>query len=121
MHKIKIGRINKQQQTMRGWLTGQFFPKGSPFKDDNVEICCKTLPIGDPSDKLHQHPYGKEYLVVVKGRAIIQVGGQQFEIKEGDYLAIPANTPEKMVKVIEEITFFGIRCPSVPDNKTLLE
>jgi len=121
MNKIKIGRIDKQQQKMRGWLTGQFFPKGSPFKDDKVEICCKTLSVGNPEDKLHQHPYGKEYLIVVKGKAILQVGDQRLVIKKGDYLVVPKNTPEKLIKVIEEITFLGIRCPSVPDNKTILE
>ncbi len=115
-----IGNVGKQQKEMKGWLVGQFFPKDSNFNDSNVEVCFKTLPIGKDVDVLHLHPVGKEYLIVISGRAKMKVGEDEFEIKTGDYFAIQNSTPEQILEVFEEFTFIGIRCPSIPDNKVLI-
>lgn len=121
MNKIKIGKISEQQQKTRGWLVGQFFPENSPFKDDNVEIYHKTFPVGDKSDRLHKHPKGKEYLIVLAGKAIMQIGEEQIELQSGDYITISKNTPDKIIEVLEELTIIGVRYPSIPNNKVLLE
>jgi len=70
---------------------------------------------------LHKHPKGREYIVVLKGRAVFRVGKKTFELEKGDYLAVPEDTPEKIIEVKEEFTILGVRYPSIPDNKVLLE
>jgi mannose-6-phosphate isomerase-like protein (cupin superfamily) len=115
-----IGNVGKQQKEMKGWLVGQFFPKDSDFNDSNVEVCLKTLPVGKDVDVLHLHPVGKDYLIVIEGRAKMRVGEEELEIKKGDYFTIPNNTPEQILEVFEEFTFIGIRCSSIPDNKVFL-
>ncbi len=118
---IEIGKVSVQQKTMRGWLVGQFFPDGSSFKDDNVEIYCKTFKTGVTPDKLHKHPKGKEYMVVIKGHMVFRIGDEIFELKDGDYIAVPEGSPEKIIEVKTELTILGVRYPSIPENKVLLE
>lgn len=114
-----IGSIEKQQRDKRGWLVGQFM--NPPFWNDKVEIYYKTFPVGDPGDALHKHPVGTEYMVVVGGRARPRLGKEVFEIKQGDYLAIPANTVDQLVEVLEELTIIGVRTPSIPNDKQVIE
>lgn len=118
---MQIGKVTVQQRTMRGWLVGQFFPDRSSFKDENVEIYFKTFEPGVPLDKLHKHPKGREYLVVLKGRAVFRVGKETFKLEKGDYLAVPKDTPEKIIEVKEKLTILGVRYPSIPNNKVFLE
>jgi quercetin dioxygenase-like cupin family protein len=118
---VERGNVQTQQESMRGWLVGQFFPEDSPFHDKNVEIYFKTFPKGDASDKLHLHPQGKEYLIVLDGIVKIRVGEEEIVLKKGDYITIPSNTPDKIVEVIEDVTIIGVRHPSIPDNKVFLE
>ncbi len=114
-----IGNITQQQQKKRGWLVGQFME--APFKDDQVEIYYKTFAVGNPGDKLHKHPIGKEYLLVLEGHAKFRLGKETFDIKKGDYFAIDGDTPDQLVEVLEELTIMGVRTPSLPNNKVFLE
>ncbi len=119
MRKVKIGNLTEQQTNKRGWLVGQFM--NEPFKDESVEIYYKTFSAGNPQDKLHIHPLGNEYLIVLSGRAKFRLGDETFEIKQGDYFNLPSGVPDQIVEVLEEITIIGVRTPSVPSNKVILE
>jgi len=117
-NKLVIGNLLDQQKNKKGWLVGQFMDE--PFRDETVEIYYKTFPSGDPGDKLHKHPIGTEYLMVLQGKARFRLGDEIFEIKKGDYFAIPSDTPDQLVEVLEELTIIGVRNPSVPNNKVFL-
>ena len=52
---------------------------------------------------------------------MFRVGKETFELKKGNYLAVPEDTPEKIIEVKEEFTILGVRYPSIPDNKVILE
>lgn len=119
MKKIKIGNLEEQQKNKRGWLVGQFME--APFKDESVEIYYKTFSVGDPGDKLHKHPVGNEYLIVLQGRAKFRLGDEVFEIKRGDYFALPSGVPDQIIEVMDEITIVGVRSPSIPNNKVIIE
>jgi len=106
---------------MRGWLVGQFFPEGDQFQDKNVEIYLKTLKSGDFEDKLHFHPKGKEYLLVLSGQLEMQVGEDTVTLSSGDYIAIHAGMKDKIISFEDETQILGVRYPSIPDNKVLLE
>ena len=116
---MKIGKVAEQQKNLRGWLVGQFFPENSPFKDKNVEIYYKTFPKGDKSDKLHKHPQGREYLIVVSGKAVMRIEEEQVKLQQGDYVAIPNETPDKLVEVLEDFYacfLFDYAFTSKPSN-----
>lgn len=117
---MEIGNVKKQQETMRGWLCGQFFPTGSPFHDTQLEMYCKELPVGDPGDKLHSHPFGNEYMVVMKGRLRVRIQEEILELVAGDYIATPQGTPEQILEVFEPTTIVGCHYPSVPNNKEFI-
>jgi len=113
-----LGNIDEQQKNKRGWLVGQFME--GDFKDDNVEVCYKTMAVGDQSDKLHKHPGTKEYMIVLDGRAKFRVGDEIFEIKKGDYFAIPGEICDQLIEVQEELTIMSVRTPSVAGNKVFV-
>ncbi len=116
--KLIIGNIDKQQQNSRGWLVGQFM--NEPFKDNNIEIYYKTFLKGPSLDKLHRHPIGYEYLIVLEGKANFKIGDDILLIKKGDYLKIPSNIPDQLLEIIEDLIIMGIRTPSIPNNKILI-
>lgn len=120
MRKVIIGKVFKQQKDLKGWLVEQFLPEDTPFKDANVEIYYKTFAKGNTGDKLHIHPQGKEYLIVISGKATMRIGDEIIELQDGDYVAIPSNTPDCLVEVKEDFSIIGIRYPSIPNNKILL-
>ncbi len=120
MPPIKIGKIEKQQAEKRGWLVGQFMDDPA-FRDENVEIYYKTFPAGDAGDKLHYHPQGKEYLIVLSGKVRFQVGDEIVLLEQGDYISIPSGTQDKIIEVLEELSIIGVRYPSIPDNKVFIE
>ena len=115
---ITIGKIKTQQKNLRGWLVGQFMT--GEFHDDNVEIFCKEFLPGDTSDKLHYHPIGTEYLFVIKGKIRFKVGNEILSLKSGDYLKISNQTRDQLLEVLTKTTIFGIRYPSVPNNKVFV-
>lgn len=43
--------------------------------------------------KLHKHLYHSEHIVVLEGNGQMQIGGKLIEIKKGDVVFIPKNTP----------------------------
>lgn len=120
MSQIKIGKIKTQMIEKRGWLVGQFIDE-SEFKDQNIEIYYKTFPVRDTSDKLHYHPQGKEYMIVLAGKARFLLGDEELILEDGDYISIPSGTPDQIIEVLEEFTIIGIRYPSIPDNKVFIE
>lgn len=120
MSQIKIGKIKTQMTEKRGWLVGQFIDDPE-FKDENIEIYYKTFPVGNIEDKLHYHPEGKEYMIVLAGKARFRVSDELLTLQEGDYIAIPSDTPDQIVDVLEEFTIIGVRYPSIPNNKVFIE
>jgi len=118
---VAKGSIAKQQKEMNGWLVGHFLAKDSPFRDDNVEIYLKSFPCGSVNGKLHMHPYGKEYLIVIQGKARILIGDDEILISGGEYLSMESRMKDKLIEVIEPLVIFGVRYPSVPNNKVFLE
>lgn len=120
MPPIKIGKIKTQMTEKRGWLVGQFM-EDPEFKDENIEIYYKTFPVGDTDDKLHYHPEGKEYMVVIAGKARFRIGDELLTFEEGDYIAIPSDTPDQIVEILEEFAIIGVRYPSIPNNKVFVD
>lgn len=114
-----IHNIKTQQEQIKGWLIGQFLE--GDIKDTNIEIYCKEFKIGDTSDKLHLHPVGKEYLFVISGEILFRAGDNNVVLKDGDYLAMEAGTPDQILEVRKKTVLFGVRYPSIPNNKTFLD
>jgi len=120
MPQIKIGKIKTQITEKRGWLVGQFIDNPE-FKDQNVEIYYKVFQAGDISDKLHYHPQGKEYMIVLEGKVRFRLDNEEVALETGDYIAIPNGIPDQIIEVIERLTIIGVRYPSIPDNKVFIE
>lgn len=120
-NKVIIGKVSLQQKKLKGWLVGRFLPEQTPFQDDNIEIYYKFFLAGDKSDRLHRHPFGKEYLIVISGKATMRIGAEIVKLKQGDYIAIPNNTPDCLVEVRENLSIIGVQYPSLPNNKLFLK
>ncbi|MCB9245073.1 MAG: cupin domain-containing protein [Flavobacteriales bacterium] len=46
--------------------------------------------------KLHKHEYHTETIVVLEGKAIMQIGDETRTISKGDLILIPVNTPHSV-------------------------
>ena len=101
---------------MRGWICGHFYPRGSVFNRNDIEICFKILPVGQ-EEKLHHHLCSFEFLLVLSGKVEYEFEGDYHILTPGMfYILHPGNT-ERIVKVHEETAIIAVRLPSVPQNK----
>jgi len=104
---------------MRGWICGHFYPKGSVFHRNDIEICVKVLPI-EMTEDLHYHLCSFEFLIVLSGKVEYEIEGDLHLLEPGSfYMLHPGNT-EHITQVIEETTILAIRLPSIPNNKIMV-
>ncbi len=47
--------------------------------------------------KLHKHLHHSEYVIVLEGKAKMQLGEKEFVIQKNDVIFIPKNTPHKVI------------------------
>ena len=66
------------------------------------------------------HPQGKEYLIVLFGKAILRIGDEKVELQAEDYVVIPNNIPDGLMEVKEEFTIVGMRYQAFPTTKSFL-
>ena len=105
---------------MRGWVCGHFYPKGSVFHRNDIEICFKSIPVGH-EEKLHYHLCSFEFLLVLSGKVEYEIDGDRHVLSPGMfYMLYPGNT-ERIVKVHEQVTILALRLPSIPKNRIFIE
>jgi len=104
------------QGDMRGWICGHFYPKGSVFHRNDIEICFKTIPVGF-EEKLHHHLCSFEFLLVLSGKVEYEIDGDNHIMTPGTFYMLEPGNSERIVKVHEETTVLAMRLPSVPGNK----
>ena len=51
---------------------------------------------------LHIHKTSEEIYHITEGKGIMQLGDETFEVKKGDSILIPPNTPHKIKNISEE-------------------
>lgn len=105
---------------MRGWICGHFYPKGSVFHRNDIEICFKTIPVGY-EEKLHYHLCSFEFLLILSGKVEYEIDGNRHVMTPGLFYMLMPGSTERIVKVHEEITVLAVRLPSVPGNKIFVE
>lgn len=61
--------------------------------------------------KLHKHIAHAEHVYVLKGKGMMQLGGKKFEIKKGDLIFIPANTPHAVKTTGGTLKVLSVQAP----------
>ncbi|MFH1846051.1 MAG: cupin domain-containing protein [Candidatus Omnitrophota bacterium] len=105
---------------MRGWICGHFYPKGSVFHRHDIEICFKTLLLGE-KEQAHHHLCSFEFLLILSGKVEYEIDGDRHIMNPGMfYMLHPGNT-ERLTQVFEQATVLAVRLPSIPGNKVYAE
>jgi mannose-6-phosphate isomerase-like protein (cupin superfamily) len=104
------------QGNMRGWICGHFYPKGSVFHRNDIEICFKMIPKGFKED-LHHHLCSFEFLLILQGKVEYEIDGDKHILTPGMFYMLEPGNCERIVEVYEDITVIAVRLPSVPRNK----
>ena len=105
---------------MKGWICGHFYPKGSVFHRNDVEICFKNIP-ANFKEKLHYHLCSFEFLLVLSGKVKYEIDGDKHILKPGMFYMLYPGSTERIIKVYEDTTIFAIRLPSIPRNKIFVD
>ena len=113
-----LGSISKEiiDGPMRGWLCGHFYPKGSPFHRNDIEICIKELSPGI-SETAHHHLCSFEFLYVIYGSITYSIARNIVTLKSGMYYFLDPCTEEFIVNIEEKTQILCVRSPSIPNNK----
>ncbi len=117
-----ISNISKEtiEGAMNGWLCGHFYPKGSVFHRNDIEICYKVLPV-DKKEEEHFHLCSFEFLIILSGKVEYAIDGDRHILTSGMFYMLNPDNTEHIVKVHEETTILAIRLPSVPRNKIFVK
>jgi len=105
---------------MRGWICGHFYPKGSAFHRNDVEICYKTMLIGY-QEELHYHFCSFEFLLILAGKVTYEIDGDRHTMTAGMFYMLYPGSTERIVSVHEEVTIMCVRLPSIPKNKVFVK
>ena len=117
-----VGNLSQEvvHGDMRGWICGHFYPKGSVFHRNDIEICFKNIPVGF-TEKKHYHLCSFEFLLILTGRVEYEIDGNRVILTPGMFYILYPGSTEYIVKVHEEITVMAVRLPSVPNNKIFVK
>mgnify|MGYP000988038109 CR=1 FL=1 len=117
-----VANLSKEiiEGDMRGWLCGHFYPKGSAFHRNDIEICFKSLEVGF-EEKLHYHLCSFEFLIILSGRVEYEIDGNRHVLTAGMFYMLEPGSTERIVKIYEPITVLAVRLPSVPNNKIFVK
>ena len=67
--------------------------------------------VGGPLDYLQEQD---EWVVVLNGAAVLEVGGQRVELGAGDWVLLPANVPHRLVSVKPGTNWLGVHAHPEP-------
>jgi len=118
MKKFFLGNI--KNDTILGWITGQFFPQDRPQHDKNIEIKVSKVDKKFKMEK-HYHPIGRDWIIVIQGGLTVNIDGENLAMKGGDYLIIESNTTEEVISAEDNTIVVTIRTPSLPNNKIIAD
>ena len=84
--------------------TGELFE--TLLENGNVHI--ELIVSSDtPDERLYNQPHD-EAVLLIEGRASLEMGGTLIELKSGDFTLIPADTPHRVVKTTKGCRWLAI-------------
>lgn len=104
----------------RGWVCGHFYPKGSKFHRNDIEICFKTIPKGF-KEELHYHLCSFEFLIILDGEVEYEIDGNYHTLTPGMFYMLEPGNKERITQINKDITVLAVRLPSVPGNKIFVK
>jgi cupin 2 domain-containing protein len=73
--------------------------------------------VGEPVDYLQDHD---EWVVVLGGLAVVEVGGERLEMRDGDWAVLPSGVPHRLVTVEAGTRWIAVHGPqtgrAAPDS-----
>src|SRR5438477_6926242 len=93
-----VGTLSKEtiHGDMRGWICGHFYPKGSVFHRNDIEICFKSLEVGF-EEKLHYHLCSFEFLIILSGKVEYEIDGHAHVLTAGMFYILQPGRTERIV------------------------
>lgn len=118
-----VGKI-QDFDSLRGYFVGHFMKeKGFPlFQSDKVEVAWKKFPAGPIENAIrHTHKKGFEVNVVISGWIRVEINGEKFTVKRGEFYVIHPHSVTKDLEVGENTEMIIVKAPSVPGDKYPVE
>ncbi len=53
-----------------------------------------------------------EWVMLVRGEAVVEVGGVELDLRAGDHLTLPAHTPHKVLSTSENAIWLAVHAPA---------
>ena len=68
---------------------------------------------GAPCPGLHVHTHEYESFYIIEGVLTVELGGERFELKDGDYLKMPPNVPHRFANLSDgPVRLVGAMAPT---------
>jgi len=99
-------------------LSGHSPPDGVGFKSDLLQIWFNKTNdswVGE-GEKPHMHQSSDECFIVLQGSLDVDVEGEQFTIKAGEFCCFPAGIYHNILEISPPVETLMIRSPSLEDK-----
>jgi uncharacterized cupin superfamily protein len=70
----------------------------APTGLERVGVNIGRVPPGKESFVYHSHEFNEEFLYVISGRGVVEIGEQEFEVGPGDFMGFPAPGPAHQMR-----------------------
>jgi mannose-6-phosphate isomerase-like protein (cupin superfamily) len=87
------------------------------LKSDALSVIEECVPPGK-SESRHFHSYAQQCFYIVAGEAVIELAGQEFVLRTGESLVVPAQVPHQFFnRSVSDVRFLVISQPATRGDR----
>lgn len=102
-----------------------FDPSAAPATGERIEdvvgfrnVMVEQILSGEVEGPLDYLQEQDEWVIVLSGAAVLEVGGQPVELGTGDWVLLPANVPHRLVSVERGTNWLGVHAHPEPRTES---
>ncbi len=103
-----------------GCLAGINLPKESGFYSEKMEVSFERADLRELPGPLHTHNKMDELVIVLRGRFVVEMDGEQLEINQGEYVFKNAGSPGRAIAADFETEILIVKSPSVAGDVSII-
>ena len=83
-----------------------------------LSVIQERVPPGD-RERRHLHSKARQFIYVLEGQAVLEVGGSRLEVRAGQGLEVPPGVPHQFMNESQSaVTFLVVSCPHSHGDRT---
>lgn len=118
-NKVYVGEFTQKNGDYKGWFIGSFLPNDHPCKTRQLEVMYFEHEKGF-KQSLHYHQHKVEIVMMIEGKAVYAINGQEHHLNAGDFFFADVNNVIEGI-YLEDSKVIVIHSPSIVKDKVAVK